>query len=61
MLKTCDVAREIGLSPNTIREYVRRGWLTCTVTPTGVRLFSEEAVSPFKSRCREVGVCEDEE
>lgn len=61
MLKTGEVARDIGVSPNTIREYVRRGWLTCMVTPTGIRLFSEDAVNLFKSRYMETGVSEDEE
>lgn len=61
MLKTGDVARDIGVSPNTIQEYVRRGWLTCMVTPTGMRLFSEEAVNIFKTNYMEMGVCGDEE
>lgn len=63
MLKTGDVSRDIGVSPNTIREYVRRGWLTYSrmVTPTGMRFFSEEAVNIFKTNYMEMGVCGDEE
>lgn len=56
MLKTSDVAREIGISPNTVREYVRRGWLNCSVTPTGMRLFDEGDVSSFKKNHMSKGV-----
>lgn len=31
------------------------------VTPTGMRLFSEEAVNIFKTNYMEMGVCGDEE
>lgn len=60
MLKTSDVAREIGLSPNTVRNYVRRGWLDCSITPTGIRLFSEEGLSSFKGEHMQKGVIENE-
>lgn len=64
MMRTGDVARDVGVSVVTIREYVRRGWLACTVTPTGKRLFREEDVIAFKNeymvQCGK-GVGENEE
>lgn len=29
MLQAGEVARMLGVSPNTVRDYVRRGWLSC--------------------------------
>ncbi|MBS6937552.1 MerR family transcriptional regulator [[Ruminococcus] gnavus] len=31
-----------------MRDYVDRGWLACTITPTGRRLFDEEDIEVFK-------------
>ena len=36
------------ISENTVRDYVDRGWLACTITPTGRRLFDEEDIEVFK-------------
>ena len=48
MLKTGDVAKQLRISENTVRDYVDRGWLACTITPTGRRLFDEEDIVAFK-------------
>lgn len=48
MLKTGDVAKQLRISENTVRDYVDRGWLACTITPTGRRLFDEEDIEVFK-------------
>lgn len=33
---------------NSVGDYVDRGWLACTITPTGRRLFDEEDIEVFK-------------
>ena len=33
---------------NIREDYVDRGWLACTITPTGRRLFDEEDIEVFK-------------
>ena len=48
MLKTGDVAKQLRISENTVRDYVDRGWLACTITPTGRRLFDEEDIEAFE-------------
>lgn len=47
-LKTGDVAKRLRVSENTVRDYVNRGWLACTVTPTGRRIFTDEDVDAFE-------------
>lgn len=53
MLKTGEVAKELSVSANTIRDYVNRGYLRCMVTPTGRRLFYEEDIEVLKRNCLE--------
>ena len=36
MLQTGEVARMLGVSPNTVRDYVRRGWLSCVFSTNGI-------------------------
>ncbi len=48
MLKTGDVAKRLRVSENTVRDYVNRGCLACTVTPTGRRIFTDEDVDAFE-------------
>lgn len=43
-LRVGDVAQQLGVSPDTVREYVRRGYLRATRTPTGQFLFDEQDV-----------------
>ena len=48
MLMTGDVAKRLRVSENTVRDYVNRGWLACTVTPTGRRIFTDKDVDAFE-------------
>lgn len=48
MLRTGEVARMLGVSQNTVREYVRRGLLPCVFTPNDRRLFYENDVTEFQ-------------
>ena len=48
MLLALSVAKRLRVSENTVRDYVNRGWLACTVTPTGRRLFTDEDVDAFE-------------
>ena len=47
MLKTGDVAKQLRISENTVRDYVIRGGSACTITPTG-DVFYEEDIEAFK-------------
>jgi DNA-binding transcriptional MerR regulator len=48
LLTAGDIARERGVSPDTVRGWERSGKLaTAARTPGGVRLFNREAVQQF--------------
>lgn len=44
---TSQVARRLGLSAQSVREFESKGWLRCTKTETGTRLFDPEDVERF--------------
>ena len=50
MLQTGEVARMLGVSPNTVRDYVRRGWLSCVFSTNGRRTFYEKDVKEFPDK-----------
>ena len=46
-LLTSDVARRLGVTPDAVRNYERRGHLIARRTPAGTRIFSSEDVEKF--------------
>lgn len=62
VLKTGDVARQAGVSVNTVRAYVCAGLLACEWTNSGQRHFDADAVARLKriSQLRELGKSLDE-
>ena len=54
LLEAADVARELGVTPASVRNYARGGQLiVAATTPRGSRLFRSEDVEEFRRR-REV-------
>lgn len=46
-LTTGEVAKLVGVHPNTVRNYVDRGLIECTRTPAGDRRFSRVEILRF--------------
>ena len=52
-LTRADVARLLGVSPNTVSRWAREGRLTCQLTLGGHRRFDSRQIEQLRSRLRE--------
>lgn len=56
-LTRAEVARLLGVSPNTVSRWAREGRLTCQMTLGGHRRFDSRLIEQLRSRLRgEVGL-----
>ena len=47
LLFTGHVARQAGVSEETVREWTRKGWLRTSRTASGIRLYDPHVVDAF--------------
>ena len=54
-LTRAEVARLLGVSPNTVSRWAREGRLTCQLTLGGHRRFDSRHIEELRSRLRDAG------
>lgn len=59
MISTGEAAERLGVSDNTIREYIRRGFITASKLPSGHYRVDEQSVRRFELHVTEQAVAHD--
>jgi excisionase family DNA binding protein len=54
-LTRAEVARILGVSPNTVSRWAREGRLTCQLTLGGHRRFDSRDIEELRARLRDAG------